>query len=103
MMTAVETRPVFGVLAGLVRSRRSIRSFRPEPLDHDVVADLLRDVVWAPSPHNSQPWRFTVLFEAEDRHRLAGAMAERLAQELTDEGVDAEEINRQTERSYRRI
>jgi|SRR5947209_12398347 len=90
-------------LAGLIRSRRSVRSFRPEPLNRELVADLIREAMWSPSPHNSQPWRFTVLFEPADREGLAGAMASRLAQELRADGLDEAEIGRQTARSFRRI
>jgi F420 biosynthesis protein FbiB-like protein len=95
--------PADSTLTALVRSRRSIRAFRPDPIDREVVAGLLRAVLWAPSPHNSQPWRFTALFEAEDRERLAGAMAARLAEDLGAAGIGEEEIRRQTSRSFRRI
>ena len=90
-------------IARAVRERRSIRSFRDEPVPRDLVEDLLRDALWAPSPHNSQPWRFTVLFEPADRERLASAMADQLAAELRADGVDATAIERQTSRSRQRI
>jgi F420 biosynthesis protein FbiB-like protein len=99
MTSTVET----GELAQVVRARRSIRAFRPEPLDPDIVIELLDAAVWAPSPHNSQPWRFTILVDAEDKQRLAGAMASRLALELRAEGVDEAEVSRQTGRSIQRI
>ncbi|HEX6508627.1 MAG TPA: nitroreductase family protein [Chloroflexota bacterium] len=92
-----------GVLDGLVQSRRSIRAFRPESVPRDEVAELLRLAMWAPSPHNAQPWRFTVLFLQEDRTRLAEVMANRLASELRENRVDAEAIERQTSRSRWRI
>jgi coenzyme F420-0:L-glutamate ligase / coenzyme F420-1:gamma-L-glutamate ligase len=60
-------------------------------------------VVWAPSPHNSQPWRFTVLLAADDKVRLAGAMAARLAHELRADGMPEQVVTRQTERSQKRI
>src|SRR5579872_48635 len=86
-----------------VRERRSIRAFADEPLDRDLIAELLAAAVWAPSPHNSQPWRFTVLLSTADKAALAGAMAEQLAAELAADGLAAEEIERQTGRSLRRI
>jgi F420 biosynthesis protein FbiB-like protein len=67
------------------------------------VADLLRDALWAPSPHHTQPWRFTVLFELGEKQRLAVAMAERLAEELQADGAPAEVVERQTGRSRWRI
>src|SRR5579872_4834055 len=90
-------------LRDLVLSRRSTRSFTDEPVPDGVLRQLLADSVWAPSPHNSQPWRFTVLTRRPDRERLAGAMASRLAEELRADGLDAAGIARQTERSQQRI
>jgi F420 biosynthesis protein FbiB-like protein len=68
-----------------------------------LVLQLLEEARWAPSPHNSQPWRFTVLFEREARDRLAIAMADRLAEELRRDGLGLPLIARQTERSRTRI
>lgn len=87
----------------MVRTRRSIRSFREDEIPREVVAGLLRDAVWAPSPHNSQPWRFTVLFEPADKGRLARLMAEQLAAELHADGIERDTIDRQTRRSTERI
>jgi F420 biosynthesis protein FbiB-like protein len=90
-------------LQDLVRSRRSIRAFRPDPVPRDVIAGLLRDAVWAPSPHNVQPWRFTVLFDEGDKELLARRMAGRLEADLRLHGVEEAEIRRQTGRSEWRI
>lgn len=90
-------------LHDLVLSRRSIRAFRDDPIPRALVCDLLADALWSPSPHNSQPWRFTVLTGQDDRERLASAMAERLAEELRADGVEPGLIERQTARSQDRI
>jgi F420 biosynthesis protein FbiB-like protein len=90
-------------LVEAVLERRSIRAFRPEPVARELVVELLEQASWAPSPHNSQPWRFTVLFDEADKTRLAAAMADRLAQELRAAGLEEEAIHRQTERSRARI
>ena len=44
-----------------IRNRRSIRSFRPEPVPRQVLEDLLDACRWAPSGGNVQPWYFAVL------------------------------------------
>jgi F420 biosynthesis protein FbiB-like protein len=90
-------------LHDLIRGRRSIRAFRPEPLSRSLVEEMLREAIWSPSPHNSQPWRFTVLFQTQDKQRLAGAMADRLAEELRADGLAEEAVERQTARSQERI
>jgi F420 biosynthesis protein FbiB-like protein len=87
----------------LILDRRSIRHFTSEPVPRSLVAELLEASLWSPSPHNSEPWRFTALFETRDKSHLAGAMADRLAAELRDDGLDSEAIERQTGRSRRRI
>jgi F420 biosynthesis protein FbiB-like protein len=87
----------------LVRRRRSVRHFQDTPVPRDVVAELLQQACWAPSPHNSQPWRFTVLFDRAAKARLARDMATQLRRELEADGLDAAAIERQTGRSYQRI
>lgn len=44
-----------------IRTRRSIRAFRPDPVPREVLAELLDVCRWAPSGRNAQPWHFAVL------------------------------------------
>lgn len=87
----------------LVRNRRSIRRFAEHQVSRELIEEVLRAALWAPSPHNVQPWRYTVLFGPADRERLAAAMAGELEQQLRADGVDAEAIARQAGRSRERI
>jgi len=48
-------------LLQLMRSRRSCRRFRDEPVARAVLADLVRAGQTAPSGTNSQAWAFTIL------------------------------------------
>jgi F420 biosynthesis protein FbiB-like protein len=64
-----------------IRSRRSIRSFTERDVEQADLDALLEAASWAPSPHNSQPWRFVVVRPGPSRTRLADAMA---AQWLSD-------------------
>jgi nitroreductase len=41
--------------------RKSIRAFRPDPVDDDTIADLLTSAARAPSGGNVQPWRIYVV------------------------------------------
>ncbi len=45
----------------LVRARRSIRNFRPDPLPADLLDRLLDAARWAPSGYNLQPTHFVVV------------------------------------------
>lgn len=89
-------------IAQLIERRRSVRRFRDESVEEEVILELLDLALWAPSPHNSQPWRFTLLQRAA-RDRLAKSMGEALSAALSQTHVPAVEIRRQVGRSYDRI
>jgi nitroreductase len=44
-----------------IRSRRSIRSFKPTPVSKRILEEVLDNSRWAPSGSNTQPWEFAVL------------------------------------------
>ncbi|MDD4876973.1 MAG: nitroreductase family protein [Dehalococcoidales bacterium] len=44
-----------------IRTRRSMRSFKPDPVPRKVLEELLDISRWAPSGGNAQPWYFSVL------------------------------------------
>ena len=90
-------------LQPFLRSRRSVRRFRPDPIDPALVRGLLEAARWAPSPHNRQPWRFVVLHKADSRQRLAKAMGERLRLERLADGTDPQAVEADVSRSYARI
>ena len=52
-----------------IRSRRSIRRFRSDPLPREIVNRLLEAACLAPSSKNAQPWRF-VVFQGPKRLEL---------------------------------
>jgi nitroreductase len=45
----------------LIRSRRTHKSFGPEPVPNETVDELLELARWAPNHHRTNPWRFRVL------------------------------------------
>ncbi len=57
----------------VVRSRRSVRAFTPQPLGRELVEDILEDAAAAPSGANIQPWRVYVVSGAV-KDGLAGAL-----------------------------
>ena len=56
-----ESLPAADRVAALIRGRRSIRSFRPEPLDPHQIDHLLRTVANAPTGKNSRQCLFTLI------------------------------------------
>lgn len=57
----------------LVRQRRSVRRYRPEPVPRDRLERCLEAARLAPSACNSQPWHFLVVDDPATRERLAEA------------------------------
>lgn len=87
----------------LVKSRRSIRRYTPEPVPQAVLERLLAAAIWAPSAHNRQPWRFVVLTDPARKERLAREMGNQLRADLSRDGVPPDLIDRDVSRSYTRI
>ena len=49
----------------IILSRRSVRSFTDQPVDHETLVLLLKAAMSAPTACNSQPWEFVVVTEPE--------------------------------------
>jgi nitroreductase len=56
-----------------IRKRRSIRSYKAEPIPGEVLDRLLEAIRLAPSGGNRQPYRFIVVRDAEMKARIAAA------------------------------
>jgi nitroreductase len=48
-------------LAQAIRTRRTHKAFAPEPVEPELLAQLLELARWAPNHHLTNPWRFRVL------------------------------------------
>lgn len=59
----------------VIRERRTVRRFKPDPVPVDVLERLLDAAILAPSPLNSQPWRFIVTSGTE-REAVADILRE---------------------------
>ncbi|MBN1356692.1 nitroreductase family protein [bacterium] len=53
--------------------RRSIRKFKPNPVEPEKIRHLLEAAMAAPSANNRQPWHFVVVTGRETLNRLAQA------------------------------
>jgi len=56
-----------------IRTRQSIRRYKPDPVPDDVLHRVLDAMRLAPSAGNLQPWRFVVVKDADTREQLAQA------------------------------
>jgi nitroreductase len=54
-----------------IRSRRSIRKYRDDPVNDEDVQAILEAGRWAPSGLNNQPWRFAVVRAPEVKDKIA--------------------------------
>ena len=78
-------------LVRLMASRRSCRNYTNRPVDRDVLDDLIKIGITAPSGTNSQLWTFTVL----PTRKAVVALGERCA-------VFFDRLNRMSENRYLR-
>lgn len=90
-------------LHNFLRTRRSIRRFKPDPVPDSVIQTILTTATYAPSAHNRQPWHFCVLTDLSVKTRLAEAMAADFQRDLVNDGVAPEKIHAQIKRSKERI
>jgi len=86
-----------------LRTRRSIRRFKTDPVADSVIQNILATATFAPSAHNRQPWRFVVITTQSVKEALAEAMAIDFKRDLTRDGLPPENIQAQIERSKERI
>ena len=55
----------------VIKTRRSIRKYTPDPISEEEINKILEAGRWAPSASNSQPWRFIVLRSNDTKRKLA--------------------------------
>ena len=68
-------------LLGLVKSRRTIRAFKPDSVPEELVGKILEVGRWAPTGFNMQPMEFLVVEDPELRSRI---------KEIVDDWIDTD-------------
>ena len=58
-------------LLALLKARRSIRRYHPDPVPDEMVEQLLEAGRWAPSASNRQPWHIIVIRDEVIRQQVA--------------------------------
>jgi nitroreductase/ferredoxin len=59
-----------------LRSRRSIRTYKEDPVDREIIAKLIDIARYAPSGHNLQPVQWMVIYDHERVQELAGMVVD---------------------------
>ncbi|MCX6082897.1 MAG: nitroreductase family protein [Chloroflexi bacterium] len=86
-----------------LRTRRSIRRFKPIPVSLDILTRILETAMYAPSAHNRQPWRFTVITDEINKTHLSLLMTADFHRDLIADGLGELEIETRINRSKNRI
>lgn len=86
-----------------LRTRRSIRHFKPDSLPASLIERILETATYAPSAHNLQPWRFVFIKTKIARSTLGRSLTEKLRLDMAVAGAPLADIDLRVERSLRRI
>jgi len=62
--------------AAAMATRRSVRSFSPEPVPAEILDDAIRAAASAPSGAHQQPWTFVIVSDPERKRRIREAAEE---------------------------
>lgn len=54
-----------------IKTRRSIRQFKKDPVPDEILDQILESALWAPSGKNNQPWKFAVIRDPPTKESLA--------------------------------
>jgi nitroreductase len=61
-------------LMELVKNRRTIRRFKPDPIPDDYIKKIIEVARWAPSGFNMQPWEFVVIKDPAIKNKIVQLM-----------------------------
>jgi dehydro coenzyme F420 reductase / coenzyme F420-0:L-glutamate ligase / coenzyme F420-1:gamma-L-glutamate ligase len=84
--------------ADAVLLRRSVRSFRADPVDPGALRRAVGVALTAPAPHHTRPVRFVWLADAAVRRQLLDAMAHAWRADLRRDGLAEHHIERRVRR-----
>ncbi len=84
--------------ADAVLLRRSVRSFRTDPVDPQALRRAVGVALSAPAPHHTRPVRFVWLADRQVRRRLLDAMAQAWRADLRHDGLAEDRIERRVRR-----
>jgi nitroreductase/NAD-dependent dihydropyrimidine dehydrogenase PreA subunit len=71
----------------LLRSRRSIRSYKDRPVEREVLEELIGTARYAPSGHNTQPVHWLVVESRDEVRKLAGIVVQWM-EEMIETGAE---------------
>ena len=64
----------YDYLLDLVKKRRTVRKFKPDPIPEGYVEKIIEIARWAPSGFHTQPWEFLVIKKKEVKEAIVKAL-----------------------------
>ena len=61
-----------------MRTQRSVKRFKPDPVSDDDIRTILTAATWAPNGANAQPWEFIVIKDPELKRKVSDIYRGRL-------------------------
>jgi nitroreductase len=59
-----------GDILDVIRTRKSIRRYKPDPIPDEILDKVLEAARWAPTGENYQPWRLIVIKNPETKKKI---------------------------------
>ncbi|MFC2018816.1 nitroreductase family protein [Chloroflexota bacterium] len=79
-------------LLDLLRARRSIRRFKPDPIPNEYLEKMIEAARWAPSGANAQPWEFIIIKDPKTKQTMAELYRQVLKESYFIEQTRVEEL-----------
>ncbi len=88
----------YEMLLDLVKRRRTVRKFKPDPLPDNCIEKIIEVARWAPSGFHTQPWEFVVIKNKQVKDAIINVL-DRNAPAITKQSVD--ELSDSPRQSFR--
>jgi nitroreductase len=79
-------------LLSLVKQRRTVRRFKPDPVPEGCIEKIIEVARWAPSGFHTQPWEFVVVKRKEVKEAIVKAL-NKYAPPITKAESEEQELN----------
>ena len=73
-----------------ILARRSVRSYKPEPVTSDILKTLLEAAIWAPTSMHKAPWGFVIIQNKELLQTLSDRAKPLFIEELKRNDMNAD-------------
>src|SRR5689334_16833964 len=90
-------------LHAFLRSRRSIRRFKPDAIADEILERVMTTATYVPSAHHRQPWRFALLTDTSAKQKLGDAMGHEFQRDLEMDSIPSAEVEKKVRRSREKI